>query len=226
MREVPGAKHVCAVLCHGITADREEDGVFTRLAESLGEAGIPSFRFDFRGHGKSGGKFPELTIGGEAQDLAGALDFLKGRGYARFAVVAASFAGGAASLVVPRRQDVAALVLWNAVVDYALTPALVEASRTCRLVIGGREYPMSSEVFAEMQGFRPADSFAGLRIPVLLVHGDKDDLVPYAGSVELAKRIPGAELATVRGAGHGFHAEPGTGTACMIAADFLSKNPG
>ena len=41
------------VLVHGGGVTRHEGGFFTRLASRLAEGGIPSLRFDFRGHGES-----------------------------------------------------------------------------------------------------------------------------------------------------------------------------
>ncbi len=38
--------------------------------------------------------------------------------------------------------------------------------------------------------------------PTLVAHGDADRIVPYENGVELAGRIPGAELVTFTGAGH------------------------
>ena len=41
-----------------------------------------------------------------------------------------------------------------------------------------------------------------IRAPTLVAHGDADRVVPYENGVELARRIPGAELVTYTGAGH------------------------
>jgi pimeloyl-ACP methyl ester carboxylesterase len=47
---------------------------------------------------------------------------------------------------------------------------------------------------------RPA--LARLRIPVLVVHGDGDPLVPFANGELIAASIPGAELLVMKGVGH------------------------
>ncbi len=46
------------------------------------------------------------------------------------------------------------------------------------------------------------DRLAELRCPVLLVHGDRDRLVPLAHVREAARRIPHAQLVVLRGCGH------------------------
>ena len=44
---------------------------------------------------------------------------------------------------------------------------------------------------------------AKLSVPALVMHGDEDGTVPYAGGVELARTV-GAELVTLEGAGHNY----------------------
>ncbi len=46
-----------------------------------------------------------------------------------------------------------------------------------------------------------------VRAPALVMHGEHDRLVPLAAGRMLAARIPGAELAVVRGAGHAYALE-------------------
>jgi 3-oxoadipate enol-lactonase len=44
---------------------------------------------------------------------------------------------------------------------------------------------------------------ATLSVPALVMHGDEDGTVPYAGGVELAQTL-GVELVTLKGAGHNY----------------------
>ena len=41
-----------------------------------------------------------------------------------------------------------------------------------------------------------------LRVPTLLIHGEKDRLIPVEYSQEVAHRIPNAELVVADGGGH------------------------
>ena len=47
----------------------------------------------------------------------------------------------------------------------------------------------------------------GLDVPTLVLVGSQDILTPMGDSEELAEEIPGAELAVIRGAAHGFMLE-------------------
>jgi pimeloyl-ACP methyl ester carboxylesterase len=46
------------------------------------------------------------------------------------------------------------------------------------------------------------DRWKELRIPVLIMHGTKDSVIPAANSVALAKEIPGSTLVLLKGANH------------------------
>jgi pimeloyl-ACP methyl ester carboxylesterase len=51
----------------------------------------------------------------------------------------------------------------------------------------------------------------GIRIPVLIAHGDNDIMVPAVNSHDMARRIPGSQLVIYKDAGHGgifqYHGE-------------------
>ena len=47
------------------------------------------------------------------------------------------------------------------------------------------------------------DDLSGIRQPVLVANGDQDKMVPSSNSVDLARRLPNAELVLYEDAGHG-----------------------
>lgn len=53
------------------------------------------------------------------------------------------------------------------------------------------------------------DGLATIGVPVLVVHGDADVLVPTENGRRIASRVPGAELLLVAGAGHMLQADAG-----------------
>lgn len=209
----------CIILCHGITVDKEEGGVFTELAKRLAEAGLAVFRFDFRGHGRSEGSSTEVTVAGEQKDLEAAAKFLAGLGYKNFGIVAASFAGGPASFFVARHQSlVRALVLWNALIDYRglLKPRLswpkkyfgqkaVQQLETRGFMkIGSAGFKIGKNLWNELNRLHPYRELKKLNIPVLFIHGDQDTYVSYQDSVKYSRALRTANLVTIRGAEHGF----------------------
>jgi len=53
---------------------------------------------------------------------------------------------------------------------------------------------------AEMQPL--FDRLGEIRVPVLIVHGTQDLVLPYAHALRTSKLLPGAKLLTLEGAGH------------------------
>jgi len=63
---------------------------------------------------------------------------------------------------------------------------------------------------------------ATVRAPTLVFVGTQDILTPFGDSEEIASRIPGAELAAVQGAAHGFMFES-AGSFNRVVLDFLDR---
>ncbi len=74
-------------------------------------------------------------------------------------------------------------------------------------------------------GFDSYDQLPYLRVPVLVMTGEDDVLVPPRNSEILAGRIPGAELVKIPGAGHGFLKQR-TDEAMPIILGFLKRVDG
>jgi hypothetical protein len=209
----------CIVLCHGMTVDKDEGGIFTNLARKLVQEGFTVFRFDFRGHGESEGKSIDMTIAGEKEDLSSTIEFLKSKGYEKFGILAASFGGGASTLYVAEHQDIIkTFVLWNPIIDYhsILKPelpwpkkyfnekAMEKLEKQGYIEIGSLHFKAGKKLFEEMKILKLWEKIKDIKIPILFVHGNKDTYVPYEDSVKYSKLV-NAKLETIEGAEHGFH---------------------
>jgi pimeloyl-ACP methyl ester carboxylesterase len=51
------------------------------------------------------------------------------------------------------------------------------------------------------------DRLPQIKAPTLIIHGDRDVLIPVENASVLHERIPGSQLHIVRGAGHGYPAQ-------------------
>jgi uncharacterized protein len=210
----------CIILCHGITVDKEEDGIFTNLAKKLCDAGFAVFRFDFRGHGESEGRSVDMTITGELEDLKAAVYFLQGKKYKTFGILGASFASGAVSFFSSKYQKlIKALILWNAVIDYSenINPTLSWTKKYWGqaaferikkfgfTTVGSRKFEIGEKLIKEIKILKPWKELLKLSIPILFIHGDKDNYVPVDDSIKYFKMMKNAKLEIIHGADHGFH---------------------
>lgn len=207
------------VLVHGITADRDEYGMFVRLADRLCEAGHVVLRFSFRGHGASGGTGRGATIAGERLDLEAALAYMGREAPGPLTLVAASFGAVATCLALEQRSPAPArLVLWNPVLDLRRTfvepelawgvanfgPAQQERLASDGFLVVDGEFELGRVMFDEFSLYQPLPALLASRVPLLVVHGDRDTAVSYDIARAAVEARGNAELYTVAGSDHGF----------------------
>lgn len=206
------------ILAHGITANKDESGVFIDLAELLKNNGFAVFHFDFRGSGESGGKSVDLTIKGEMDDLAAAVDEVKQKGYTHLGLLGASF-GGAVGILYSAEHlgQIHCLCLWNPVLDYdhcflhATTPWIKDKvghmgrdfEEKGWTTLGSAKFVIGKQLFDEMEKLFPYKELRKMKTPIIILHGAEDRHVPYEDSKQYSDGV--GELVTIIGASHGFH---------------------
>ena len=210
------------VLVHGIASEKEEGGLYTRLAAALANAGFDSLRFDFRGHGSSSGNSVDMTIRGETEDLAAAISCARQYSDAPTGILAASFGTVSAMNYLKTHDDIHTLVLWNPVLDLQHTftrPQMpwgktlfseenrAKLERTGVLHIGARAYGRVLIEEMEDPTQAPYRVLEGLPLPVLTVHGDRDEITSYDLSMRYGAPNEKSETLTLPGVGHGFGAK-------------------
>jgi len=219
-----GTVHPALCICHGIPAvppDPSDRG-YTLLAERFCSAGFLTLVFNFRGTGRSQGNLDML---GWARDLQAALDLLydlKETDRGRLCVV--GFSGGAAVSVYVCAHDprMSFLVACACPADFRSirqkeTPLqTIERFRQIG-VIKDSNFPPSLEEWE--RGFETISPINWIdRIsprPLLLVHGDADEVVPLEHAYRLYERArEPKELKIIRGGRHKVRLE-------KAAVDFI-----
>lgn len=69
------------------------------------------------------------------------------------------------------------------------------------------------------------ESLGAIRQPTLVIHGDRDAVVPLAAGEYLSRRLPAARLLALRGAAHAPFLSDPTGVAAALEAFFLDSDP-
>ncbi|MBI2032984.1 MAG: alpha/beta fold hydrolase [Candidatus Levybacteria bacterium] len=200
----------CIILCHGITVDKDEGGVFVALTNALADRGFAVFRFDFRAHGESEGNSIDLTVTGKLHDLETAVKLLEEKGFKTFGLLGASFGGGIASLYTSRHAGkIKALVLWNALLDYLQwlkpttewgkkyfgKPAMERIEKQGYTEIGSIKYKIGQALMDDMENLSPMEELMKVEIPILFVHGSNDTYIDVEDS-GFHDRAQDAEKAT------------------------------
>jgi pimeloyl-ACP methyl ester carboxylesterase len=210
LREAPGL-----VLCHGFpTRGREspQSGKsFPELAERIAaELGWCVLTMNFRGCGRAEGNF---SLDGWLDDVHAAVAHLRGLGVA--GVWLAGFGTGGSLAVCegarnPLVRGVAALATPADFDDWARNPRRLLLHARQVQVIKDPDFPPAFDQWAgALKSVRPVAAAARLAPrPLLLVHGDSDDLTPQADGRALAASHGSAEFRLINGAGHELRHDP------------------
>ena len=185
-----------------MTGTKAED-----LSAYCAAEGRAFLRFDYSGHGASGGRFEDGTIGRWAEDAASALDRLT---EGPQVLVGSSMGGWIALLLALRRPErVAALVGVAAAPDF--TARIIEAlPADAREAIAregvwrrpsayGDPYPITRALLEDgerhmlLRNGRPLPISA----PVRLLHGQRDPDVPWELSLRVAEAVAGDDVRVV-----------------------------
>jgi fermentation-respiration switch protein FrsA (DUF1100 family) len=229
---IPGegtGKFPALCLCHGLPAGPPEPGKpgYDQLAEVFCNAGFITLIFSFRGSGESEGN---LDLPGWTRDLKAAIDHLYGMEQVDRdrIILLGSSAGGAVSIEVSAGdRRVTAVGTFACPARFELPEKFDAATMVAHYrsigVIRDANFPPSDEEW--LQGF---SALAPVRIvskiaprPLLLIHGDNDDVVPLSHAYELYKNAgEPKELRIIKRAGHRLRHEK---EAVAIALKWIEK---
>jgi uncharacterized protein len=135
--------------------------------------GFPIFIFDYRGYGKSAGE--PVRENDLYQDARGAVAYLEGRGWHHEAMI---YFG----------QSLGAAVALQTALETPPAGLVMESSFTCMSDIVRHLTPVGYYMVSWWGIDMPFDNAAkiqGLRIPLLMIHGDEDPVAP----VEMTRRL-------------------------------------
>jgi uncharacterized protein len=220
------------VLVHGASVNRwiEFGGGFLRLGVELQRRGFAVLMIDLRAHGESEGERVSFGVE-ERRDIMGAVDWLKGQGFApgSVGVLGVSMGASAAIGAAAEDSDIGALVADCGYADMGLL-----LWRHWYSASGGLPsfYLPTTILMGRLLGYdffsdRPLDEIGRIAPrPVLIIHGDADRLVPLFDAQELAAAGSSAELWVVPGAGHGGSYRMNPQAYIERVAAFFERNLG
>lgn len=192
------------------------------------ENGMACFFIDFCGGGPkstSDGDMRDMTVFTEAEELEMVMEELGKLEYIdkeQIFLVGESQGGFVSALAAVRNpQKVKAICLWYPafVIPDDARKYFPDGKVTDRLQFGlpvGKAY---SESVIEMDIYEEIKSYSGR---VLIIHGDRDGVVPLSYSERALKSYKDASLYVMKGADHGFEGED-SAKARMLTIDFIKS---
>jgi len=211
----PEGATTAVLFVHGFASTRNrEKAVF--MGETLSDLGMTFVSPDLQGHGDSGGRFEEISVGRSVDDLARVARLPAFASAPRRALAGSSFGGVVTAWTAVEHPGMCERLILLApafgFVDryLATLPApVVEAWR------GGVLLPVKTDTFdvrlandllLDWERRDLADLARRLTIPTLILHGENDDSVPLHASEEFAamcgKKV---ELHVIAGGLHGLN---------------------
>jgi pimeloyl-ACP methyl ester carboxylesterase len=207
----------------------------TALAAWTAEKGHAFTRFDYQGHGVSGGRFEDGTIGSWTRDALAVID----RVTEGPLILVGSSMGGWISLLaaLARPERVTALVAIAAATDFTqdLIWDRIGADAQRRILDdgvwpmpeegGGRPEPITRTLIEEGREHLLLRAPIPLTIPIRLVHGVEDRTVPWDRSLRLMERLTGADvrLTFVKDGDHRLSRPPDLALLTSVVGEVLES---
>ncbi len=190
----PDRSPVGAVVAgHCFTCSRHT-GVLRHICKQLCAAGFMVLRFDFSGNGQSQGTFEQATWSKQILEMETAITLVQEKG-AEWIGLAGHSLGAAIALLVARRQAAVSAVCRLAgrvsktkpmhFLTSSQQDALAETGQVA-FVSRGRQLSLNQEFFDDAERYDLLAATRSLERPMLVVHGDRDEIIPVS-EAELAK---------------------------------------
>lgn len=199
------------IMSHGFGGMYSDNKIY---AETFAKAGYACYTFDYCGGGrgsKSDGTMLEMSVLTEAGDLSAVMDMVEGLDYvdkSQLYLFGQSQGGFVTTYVGAERADeVKAMILlfpaysipegcWERHGSIENVPETESIMNNTLSSIYSKD-AMSIEIYDAMKNYTG---------PVLLMHGDQDDVVPLSYSEKADETFENSELIVLKGTGHGFSA--------------------
>ena len=193
------------IIIHGFTGHSEERHIVA-VQETLNEIGVATLRADMYGHGKSDGKFEDHTLFKWLTNIMAVVDYAKSLSFVTDIYMAGHSQGGLSVMLAAamERDIIKALIPLS---PAAMIPEIARSGELLGLSFDPENIPdmldawdgrkLSGNYARVAQTIKVEDYIDRYQKPVLIVHGDQDEAVPYEYSVRFSKQYKNCKLVTI-----------------------------
>lgn len=208
------------LISHGLMGDKNEYlNTSARLASAVADKGLSSLRIDYYGHGDSDIPLDDFCFASQIDNLISSLHWLKNAGYKRVVCVGISFgAPPVLELAELYPEIVTACVLIAPVLDYQKTfvqpitdwgHELFGYEKIVRCIHEGGlylddNYKLSTRVLLDILNMDVPRVGVRVHQPIIIFHGNRDNMVPIEASKEFAERFNNAKFIVMNNTEHGI----------------------
>ena len=222
-------KYPLAIVVHGYTGDMEEPHIIA-AAEAIRRTGCATLRVEMYGHGKSGGTFREHTLYKWISNMLKVVEYARSLESVTDLYLCGHSQGGLLVMLVAgmcpdRFKAIIPLSPAWMIPEYARAGELlgtkVDPVNIPDEFVQDEENLLSGNYIRTAQTIHVEDEIERYNGPVLVIHGDMDEAVPYEYGVKAAKLYRNAELVTVQNEDHCYNNHLDTVTAAI--SDFMNR---
>lgn len=220
------------ILMHGFMSSKGMHPV-PLIAKSLAKNGIASICFDFNAHGRSEGKFEDMTIANEISDARAVLEYVKGLRYVtEIGFVGHSQGGVIAGMLAGELEDTSlkpkcvallapAAVLKDDAIAGQCMGSKYDASNPPKYVNVmfhklGRKFILAAQ---KLSIYETSCRYTG---KVFLIHGKKDKIAPYSYSERYHANYKDSALCLLDDEGHFMRKQKAQ--IASLVTNFISAN--
>ncbi len=202
------------ILVHGYTGHMEERHIVA-VSEAIVEAGMACLRVEMYGHGGSDGEFRNHTLYKWVGNMLKVMDYARHLDWVTDLYLCGHSQGGLLTMLIAGMcpDDLKAIV--------PMSPAwMIPEEARKGLFLGTQMDPehipdtftqfdvnvVSGDYMRVAQTIHVEDEIARYHGPVLIIHGDQDEAVPYEYGVKAAELYEHARLVTIPGDDHCYDA--------------------
>ncbi len=220
------------IIGHCFTCSRHTR-VLQQLSRKLTDAGFNVLRFDFSGNGQSEGTFVDMSLSKHVEEMKSAAAFVSGHTGSRWIGLAGhSMGGNIALLSAEKSENVYATCLLASRLSGSKASHFLTAAQQSELAKRGRVaftsrgrlLEISKDFFADANRYDMAEVVRSFKKPLLIIHGDQDEIVPVDESIQAQQQNPAAiTLSVIAGADHLFSLEEHRRQVAEKACDWFNE---
>jgi hypothetical protein len=224
----------CVIICHGFTGFKEETWI-VNLAKELEDHYIASLRCDFTNSGESEGSWEGLKTSEEIEDLKSMIDYVENINFVdkdKIGVAGHSLGGLVSIVTASQDPRIKVLVTLSPLDDPNDKPILKvndmekwkQAGYHIFKNIKYIKIKIKYEFFKDLKKFNTSKNVKKVKVPLLILHGDKDAMVPLSHGENIYKNANEPKLLRViEGANHLFSGKAILALTVKYAVDWFAK---
>lgn len=204
-----------------------KSSTWTRLIPALVEKGMCVVSFDFQGLGDSEGVYEELSLSAGIQNFKDVLNYIRSFYSGSIYAVGASFGGA---------------VLLNSVCKGIVAPACMVFKSPATLLYKGYESEQENEmvqwkktgissitgqkysIYEDSLLYDPYKKIDMITCPTLIIHGDRDSVVPVDLSIRLAELNRNIRLHLLPGVDHDYKQNDALNKFVQECVEFIDEH--